>query len=389
MFRVFTILILIAGFCLYTTAQGIPFMDGSWAEVVKKAKEEKKLIFVDAYASWCGPCKKMDQLTFTHQAVTKYFSSRFISFKIDMEKGEGPQLNSLFKVTAFPTLLFISPEEEIVHKITGFQEANKLMDQAEIALGKYNPARDMEESYKNGNREEGFVLEYVKTLSEAGKPTRDIVNSYFKGKSLANISEGEVQILFYGMEESDSRYFETLAGSLPVLRSYLPEAEIEEKIEKVCMATVVKAFEYQYDVLLQDAKEHYRSVCPEKASLFEKKADLSYSLLQKDEEKVNKWAMALAEKEYSTEADKLRKLNETIADVFGKNAMTDLRIKLLSKAVDIQENAETYIELAQVFFSRGDREKAVESLERAVELSPEGDGGRLKAERMIQSIKSL
>lgn len=391
MFRFITILILSLSFCKNTSAQGIPFMQASWDEVVQKAKKEKKLIFVDAYASWCGPCKRMDQLTFTHQAVTKFFSNRFISFKIDMEKGEGPQLNSLFKVTAFPTLLFITPEEEIVHKITGFQEANKLMDQAEIALEKYNPAKELEDSYKNGNRDEDFILEYVKTLDSAGKPTKDIVNSYFKGKQLTDISGKEAQILFYGLQESDSRYFEALTDYLPLLKTFISESKVEEKIEKVCMATVVKSFEYQYDVLLEEAKTHYGSIYPEKAIWFNKRADLNYSLLQKDRESVNKGVMALADVEYADNAAELIKLNRVISNAFGKNAhdMTKLRILLLSRAIDIDENAETYIELAQALFSGGEKEKAVEQLEKALELSLEGDENRQKAEKMIQSIKSL
>lgn len=40
-------------------AQGIKFEDTNFSTILAKAKKENKLIFIDAYASWCGPCKLM------------------------------------------------------------------------------------------------------------------------------------------------------------------------------------------------------------------------------------------------------------------------------------------------------------------------------------------
>jgi uncharacterized protein YyaL (SSP411 family) len=57
-----------------------------------KAKKENKLIFVDAYASWCGPCKLMVKNIFPLKTVGDYYNSHFINAKIDMEKGEGIEL---------------------------------------------------------------------------------------------------------------------------------------------------------------------------------------------------------------------------------------------------------------------------------------------------------
>ena len=45
-------------FCLSVFAQ-TNFQDISFSEALKKAKEENKMVFVDCYTSWCGPCKYM------------------------------------------------------------------------------------------------------------------------------------------------------------------------------------------------------------------------------------------------------------------------------------------------------------------------------------------
>jgi thiol:disulfide interchange protein len=44
------------------TSKGINFENNlSWEQVKEKAKAENKYIFVDCYATWCGPCKAMDK----------------------------------------------------------------------------------------------------------------------------------------------------------------------------------------------------------------------------------------------------------------------------------------------------------------------------------------
>lgn len=119
-------------FVTFTKAAAINFLDNpAWNTVLAKAKKENKIIFLDAYATWCGPCKNMDSQIYTNQAVADYYNANFINVKYDMEKGEGPKLASLFKVTAYPSLIFIHPNGKMLHKGVGFKEASSF-----IALGK-------------------------------------------------------------------------------------------------------------------------------------------------------------------------------------------------------------------------------------------------------------
>lgn len=69
-------------------AQGdaIQFEKGTWSEVLTLAKEQEKLVFLDAYTTWCGPCKKMDKEVFTASEVAAVYNKMFINVKMDMEK---------------------------------------------------------------------------------------------------------------------------------------------------------------------------------------------------------------------------------------------------------------------------------------------------------------
>ncbi len=112
-------------------ADGIQFTDASWRDILKKAKAEKKVIFLDAYASWCGPCKLLQKNVFTKKAVGDFYNEKFINVKMDMEKGEGPALSQVYPLEAYPTLLFIDGNGRVLKKVLGLQTPENL-----IAIGK-------------------------------------------------------------------------------------------------------------------------------------------------------------------------------------------------------------------------------------------------------------
>lgn len=108
--------------------EGIQFESISLEEAMKEAKSSNKLIFLDAYASWCGPCKWMDAHTFQDEKVGEFYNDNFINLKIDMEKGEGPNIARKYKVTAYPTLFFINKDGEVEKKILGAKPAKEFLE---------------------------------------------------------------------------------------------------------------------------------------------------------------------------------------------------------------------------------------------------------------------
>ena len=111
--KVFLLVMLVAGILFGAEAQNrsINFEQTKvWKQIVKKAKKEKKLIFVDCYTSWCGPCKMLANNVFTKDEVADYFNQTFVNAKYDMEKDEdGIILKTQSGVKAFPTLVFVDP----------------------------------------------------------------------------------------------------------------------------------------------------------------------------------------------------------------------------------------------------------------------------------------
>ena len=117
--KIIQYILLVCSLCLFgeTGAQNrsIEFREGNWEQMLKMAKKEKKMIFVDCYTSWCGPCKMLAKNIFTQDSVADFYNANFICFQIDMEKGEGPELARKYGVAAFPTLLYVDKDGMLKH----------------------------------------------------------------------------------------------------------------------------------------------------------------------------------------------------------------------------------------------------------------------------------
>lgn len=121
---------------LANAGKGITFATGTVADILAKAKAEGKMVFLDCYTTWCGPCRMMANTIFTKSEVGEYFNKHFVSYKLDMERGEGPALGKKYGVKAFPTMLFMDAEGNVRHTIVGSKSANELIEEAKAALKK-------------------------------------------------------------------------------------------------------------------------------------------------------------------------------------------------------------------------------------------------------------
>jgi thiol-disulfide isomerase/thioredoxin len=143
-------------------AQGIQFEQGTFAEALTKAEKENKLLFVDFYTTWCGPCKKMSKTIFTQDEVGAFFNQNFISLKVDAEKGEGPELAGKYNVKGFPTMIFFNGDGSENKRLVGATpDAGFFLSFAKQVTGDETPFLEKYEAYKKGNRNLDFVRSLI------------------------------------------------------------------------------------------------------------------------------------------------------------------------------------------------------------------------------------
>ncbi|WP_255301857.1 thioredoxin fold domain-containing protein [Butyricimonas sp. Marseille-P3923] len=113
----------------------ITFFQGTFEEALKKAKAEKKDVFVDFYTEWCGPCKVMSQKVFTVPEVGDYFNTHFVSCKLNAEASEQAELVKKYGVEAFPTMIFVNVKGEVLRVVRGAKAPAALLNEAKMVTG--------------------------------------------------------------------------------------------------------------------------------------------------------------------------------------------------------------------------------------------------------------
>ncbi|MFN8287067.1 MAG: thioredoxin domain-containing protein [Chitinophagales bacterium] len=174
-------------------AQGIEFIhDKKFEEVLAMAKAQNKLVFMDCYTSWCGPCKRLAATVFPDSAVGEYFNDHFISCKFDMEKDEGPTIAAKYSIRAYPTLLWLDYTGEVKHKIVGgldpaglIQNGKKATDPTPGILA------GMHKRYADGDRDVNFLSDYLNTMMGADEKYEEVFKVYMDKLTPADLKDAK------------------------------------------------------------------------------------------------------------------------------------------------------------------------------------------------------
>lgn len=357
------------------SGQGIEFFHGTWAEAMEKAKTEEKLIFVDAYASWCGPCKRMASSVFPQEKVGSFFNANFVNLKIDMEKPENAEFAGKYPVSAYPTLMFLDGTGKLVQKAVGAKDADQLLEFAQKVLGRADKSGDYEKQYAEGNRDPKFLLDYVRALNAAGKPSLKITNEYLSTQKDFS-TDINLQFLYEGAVEADSRVFDLLLKNQQKATALIGADKVNARIEKACKTTVKKAIEFKSEELLTEAKTKMKTALPEKAESFGYEADMQYYTATKDVKNYLKAAQAYQKGEIKSNAAKLHELVITLLRGFPDDAkVLDQAEKWAKSAAENGGLPEYYLTLAEVYKRQGNKTKAKETAEKARKAVGEKDNG--------------
>ncbi len=368
-------------------AQGIDFFHGTFAEALEKAKKENKLIFMDAYAEWCGPCKKMAATVFKDEKVGKFFNDNFINVKMDMEKGEGPNLSGKYNVAAYPTLLFINGKGDLVHKGVGGLPVEQFMNLARTASGKVDNSKEFEKAYAEGKRDPDLILNYVRALNRAGKPSLKVVNEYLQKADMT--SPITLKLIYEGTTQADSKIFDLLIKNKTQIIGLYSEKQVKDKIEEACEKTLSNAVLFKSVELHKEAKDKLKTHVPEKAEEFALVADLKFFQASGNAKDFCRTCETLLKKEGKNDARAHFKVGKQMIDAFpsDKNVLLDAE-KYFKKAAEFGGMSEYYLYYAQTLLKNGKKKDALSAAEKALKIAKETSPNYVPAsEELIQQIK--
>ncbi len=159
--------------------RGMQFEQGtSWTEIQAKAKATNKYIFMDAYTTWCGPCKFMAATIFPMPEAGAFFNDKFINVKVQLDTtakdneevkrwySDAHSIMARYKVNVFPTYLFFSPDGQLVHRAIGASDIKGFTAKGADALNPDKQYYVLLEKYKAGNKAPDFLRNLANAAGE-------------------------------------------------------------------------------------------------------------------------------------------------------------------------------------------------------------------------------
>lgn len=186
-------------------AAGITFNHLTLDQAKAKAKSENKLIFVDVYAPWCGPCKYLSRSVFPDADLGAYFNEHFVALKLDGEQSEGRKMMTEYALEAYPSLLFLDSEGNLVKKVVGAMGAEALL---EVGKAVVNPEEtevyQLQQRFNSGERGPEFMEEYFDVLVEADQDLDEAAEAYLEAKPTLDLdNETDLMVFFYAVNDID------------------------------------------------------------------------------------------------------------------------------------------------------------------------------------------
>lgn len=205
--KLFSLFILFISLSVFSQ-ESINFEKGTFKEILAKAKKEKKLVFMDAFAVWCGPCKLMEKNIFPLPAVSEYYNANFINARFDMEKGEGREIAMKYGVRSYPTFLFLNGDGEVVLKNYGYMgEQDFLTIAKEANQPKYRNSSN-KELFEKGESNPEFLLNMMSLYAQSDyELAKKASERYFIVKNNQPLTKDELGMLLYFIKSpSDPNY---------------------------------------------------------------------------------------------------------------------------------------------------------------------------------------
>lgn len=217
-------------------SQGIKFEDNhNLNDALAKAKAENKLVFIDAYASWCGPCKMMAAKIFPIEEVGKYYNSNFVNLKLDMETTENLEIAKKYAVKAYPTYLFLNTDGEVIHRAIGGMPAEDFIKVAKTAGDTENNAMALTKKIKTGDRSAETLKKYIE-LNPYDKGNEVLINEYFTSlKDEEKTSKDAWEMFSQFVKDTKSESFQYFLKNRKAYEAKIGIIEVKNKIQNIIM----------------------------------------------------------------------------------------------------------------------------------------------------------
>lgn len=367
--------------------------DKSFKDLLATAKKEKRLLFVDAYTTWCGPCKLMAKNVFPQENVGDFYNANFINSKIDMEKGEGIEIAKKYNVRAYPTYLFINGDGELIHRVTSYYQPDEFIKVGQEAVDPTKQMGALQKRFEAGDKDPEFLKSFIKvfTFADADLATKAAA-IYFEGNEGAALTEQDFNTLFSLTKDSKSALFPVFISRKAEFLKVMPEAAYDKTIQNFKINAVFNNAYNSKTKILDEKKyiaEAGKMMSQEEVRKMLLKSKMRVANANKDKVAYQKLAVALYKDGTSPEFSS-NELN-SIAWNFFENA-TDKEalnqaIRWAQQSVKLSEGYANTDTLANLYMKAGDKTNARSTAQKAIELAKKEGEDFASTQKIIDALK--
>jgi thioredoxin-related protein len=224
----------------------------------KEASDKMLMLFVDVYATWCGPCKMMDNEVYTEPAVAEYMNAHYVSVKIDGESDYGRIYASDMQLQGYPSMFIFSDGGERVSNILGYTPAEELIATLSSVTEGYSKVKIYRAKHQNGTLDDKGFADYIAVVRGMGnqEEAEALASEYMDQvmESKQKLSDSDIRVVAFHMDMDDS-WWEGFSSDMNRLKRVLNE-DYMLAMEKIYNNTLVKAVqEKRIDLVSKMANE--------------------------------------------------------------------------------------------------------------------------------------
>ena len=209
----------------------------------KKASDQMLMLFVDVYATWCGPCKMMDRDVYGDPSVAVYMNTHYVNVKLDGESDYGRIYVQEQQLEGYPSMFVFSDDGERVSKIVGYTPADALVSTLTSLEEGYSQVKKYRSAYQNGTLEPGDFATYIQVVREMGnrEEAERLASEYVEQVMGTRLSDEDIRVVAFHMDLEDI-WWEDFSSDPQRLKRVLKE-DYMLAMETIYNNTLIKAIQ--------------------------------------------------------------------------------------------------------------------------------------------------
>ena len=328
---------------------------------------------------------------FKNQEVGSFYNTHFINVKMDMEKGVGVRLARKYQIRAYPTLLYLDGQGEILHKVAGYHNEQKFLAAGRKALNPESRLGEMDRYYEAGVKDAKFLYRYAYAKKLASDNThRTIVKEYLATQNDWSTPEN-LQFIYDFTESTRSRHFNYMLDNKKLFEDKFGENVIDGRIQKLVNGRLDFIMNQKGDVSREftEVNKLFGKVYGVDSKGRFAGFKMTYYRSQGNRDGFAEAAVEFVENMRGITADELNSISRTFVEVIEDEQMLEKAIAWQKRAIKMENNYSHNYTLAALYTKRGDKRKAKKAAKKALKIGKKHKDDTTAVKQLMDEIKKM